>query len=101
MVTTYKQIEKLLRENGKTIRSYAIESIGLFGSFARNESTINSDVDMIVTFQKGKKTFRNFMGLKIYLQDLLQREVDLVAHDNLRNELENNIMKEIIYVEGL
>jgi uncharacterized protein len=101
MLNNHKQIIEMIRTNRETIKSYAIESIGLFGSFSRNEAKNHSDVDIIVTFHEGSKTFRNFMGLKVFLQDLFRREVDMVSSDNIRDELKPYIMEEIMYVEGL
>jgi uncharacterized protein len=96
-----QQVIEVIKTNSQAIKLYAIESIGIFGSFSRNEAKSHSDVDIIVTFREGSKTFRNFMGLKVFLQDLLRREVDMVSSDNIRDELKPYIMKEIIYVEGL
>jgi predicted nucleotidyltransferase len=42
-------------------KQFGVAKIGIFGSFARGEERPDSDVDVLVTFQKGKKTFDNLM----------------------------------------
>jgi uncharacterized protein len=67
----------LLRSHANYIKtSSAVKRIGIFGSFARGEQKASSDIDILVEFEK--PTFRNFMNLSFYLEDLLGREVDLV-----------------------
>ena len=72
------EIIDLLRSHGNCIKaSFAEKRIGLFGSFARGEQKEASDIDILVEFEK--PTFRNFMDLSSYLEDLFGREVDLVT----------------------
>jgi predicted nucleotidyltransferase len=52
------------------LKQYGVAQIGLFGSFVRREQRVTSDVDFIVEFQPGMKTFRNYMGLKFALERL-------------------------------
>jgi len=56
---------------------FGVKRIGLFGSFARGEQKESSDIDVLVEFEK--PTFRNFMDLSFYLEDLFGRKVDLVT----------------------
>ncbi len=63
------EIIDLLRSHVKYIKaSFAVKRIGLFGSFARGEQKESSDIDILVEFEK--PTFRNFMDLSFYLEDL-------------------------------
>jgi predicted nucleotidyltransferase len=62
-----------LEINMNQIKSYGVEKIGLFGSFALNEQSKKSDIDLLVVFMPGKKTFDNYMGLKFFLEDLLEK----------------------------
>ena len=72
--------------------------IGIFGSFPRGEEQPDSDVDILVTLQKGKKTFDNFMGTKFYLEDIFKRKVDLVTDVALKPLIREPILNEVIYV---
>jgi predicted nucleotidyltransferase len=70
----------LLRQHEPELKQkFGVAKIGIFGSFARGEERPDSDVDVLVSFQVGKKTFDNFMGTRFYLEDLFKRKVDLVT----------------------
>jgi predicted nucleotidyltransferase len=76
---------------------YGVKRLSLFGSAARDELDRESDVDVLVEFS-GPATFRAFMDLKFYLEDLLGRPVDLVTDKALRRELRPYVEKELIRV---
>ena len=78
-------------------RKYAVKSLAVFGSMARGDDREDSDVDILVTFE-GPATFRGFMGLKLDLQDLLGRPVDLGTPDTLRPEIRANVEKDLLHV---
>jgi predicted nucleotidyltransferase len=64
--------------------------LGLFGSFARNEAQPDSDVDLLVDLDR--HTFDRYMDLKLYLEDLLGRRVDLVLSDLIKPALRIRIL---------
>ncbi|PWR71738.1 nucleotidyltransferase family protein [Methanospirillum lacunae] len=89
----------LLRQSQPDLQEkFGVMKIGIFGSFARGEEQPDSDVDVLVTFQQGKKTFDNFMGTKFYLEDLFKRKVDLVTDAALKPLIRDPILKDVIYV---
>jgi hypothetical protein len=89
---------RLLRENeDHMIESFGVKKIGLFGSFARGEGRIDSDIDVLVEFREGQKTFDNYMELKFYLEDLFKRDVDLVLETSIKPRLKDYILKEAVY----
>jgi len=98
---TKKDILKKLEENIKQVKGYGVERIGLFGSYVRNEQKGKSDVDILVEFGKGMKTFDNYMGLKFFLEDLLECKVDLVIYDSLKPRIKPYIMREVEYAKGI
>lgn len=86
-------------QNKKSVlKNYGVKDIGLFGSFVRDEATERSDIDLIVEFETGKKTYNNFIGLAYFLEDLLGRRVELLTSQSLSPYLKNNILKEVEYV---
>jgi len=88
----------LLRKHEPELKErFGVAKIGIFGSFARGEARPDSDVDILVTFHDGKKTFDNFMGTRFYLEDLFRRKVDLVTDAALKPLIRDPIMKEVIY----
>jgi len=90
-ISTLKEHEKLIRQK------FGVRRIGIFGSFARGEEREDSDLDVLVVFEEGQKTFDNYMDLKFYLEDLFGREVDLVTERALKPQLKDIIMKEVVY----
>lgn len=84
-----------LKLHSKEIKSYGVCSLGLFGSFVRNTPDENSDVDLLVDFEPGKKTFDNFMDLSFFLEGLLGRKVELVTPQSLSKYIGPHILKEV------
>jgi predicted nucleotidyltransferase len=66
----------------------------LFGSFARGDAGPESDVDLLVDLDQ--HTFDRYMDLKLRLEDLLGRDVDLVPIEKLRRRIRDQIMREAI-----
>ena len=50
----------LLHKNKSQLLKYGVKQLGLFGSFVRNQQNENSDVDILVEFDEGKKNYKNF-----------------------------------------
>jgi len=86
-----------IEENSGRIEGYGVKKIGLFGSYARNEQNERSDIDLLVEFRGGKKSFNNYMGLKMFLEDLFDCKVDLVIVEDVKPLLKPHIMKEVEY----
>jgi hypothetical protein len=88
----------LLRQHEPELKGrFGVAKIGIFGSFSRGEERPDSDVDVLVTFQKGRKTFDNFMGTKFYLEDLFKRKVDLVTDAALKPLIRDPILQDVVY----
>ena len=68
---------QVIRDHLPEIRKrFSVERLGVFGSVSRGDETPTSDVDILVGFEEGMKTFDNFMELKFYLEELLGRNTD-------------------------
>ena len=91
------EILSTIKENDSKISEFGVKEIGLFGSYSMNKQTENSDIDILVKFYEGKKNFDNYMDLKFYLQDLFNKKVDLVIADNIKSELEEEILGSVKY----
>lgn len=88
----------LLKLHEEELRTqFGVEKIGIFGSFARGEERIDSDVDVLVTFREGQKTFEHYMDCKFYLEDLFGRTVDLVIESSVKHYFKPYIFNEIVY----
>jgi uncharacterized protein len=75
------------------IRSFGVRRLALFGSVLRNEARADSDVDLLVEFAPGEKTFDHFMGLALFLEDLLKRRVELLTPESLSPYIGPHILK--------
>jgi predicted nucleotidyltransferase len=90
-------ILQALSDNHQLLRNYGVTKIGLFGSYVRNEQTKESDIDLLVDIEKEKKTFRNFMGLHYFLEELFHRKVELVTRQSLSPYIGPHILKTVEY----
>lgn len=75
---------------------FNVDKIGYFGSFARNEETESSDIDIIVSFKKPLGWA--FFDLQSLLEKELNRKVDLVSVNALKEQLRDRILNEVIYL---
>jgi predicted nucleotidyltransferase len=99
MMRTRDEVLQLLARNRDRIRSLGVRSLALFGSAVRNEATEASDLDFLVEFDH--KTFDNYMDLKFFLEELLDRPVDLVLRDAVKPRLREPILSEAVHAAGL
>lgn len=76
---------------------FDVNYLALFGSTARNTSSITSDIDILVDFN-GPATSKRYYGLQFFLEDLLERPIDLVTTKALRAELRPFIEKDALRV---
>ena len=88
---------KAIQSNTDTIKAYGVKSVGIFGSFAASRQTAKSDVDVLVEFEKEDKTFDNYMELKLFLEHLFKRHVDLVIKDALKARIKDRVLSETAY----
>ena len=86
-----------LRERRVTLEQLGVKSLALFGSSARDEARPDSDVDLLVEFSRPVGLFE-FVRLKLVLEEILERRVDLVTPDALRESVKAEILKEAIDV---
>ncbi|WP_159785158.1 nucleotidyltransferase family protein [Sodalinema gerasimenkoae] len=93
-----QQILEIL-ENHKGIlqEQYGIKHLALFGSTARDTATETSDIDILISFEGIANSQRYFSTL-FYLEDLLQKPIDLITDKAIRSELRPHIESDLIYV---
>jgi len=90
----------ILREHLPELRArFGVASIALFGSTARDEAGLTSDVDVLVSFAEGVRVgLFELVDLKAYLETLLEHDVDIVTFDGLRDDFDKTIQREAVYV---
>jgi predicted nucleotidyltransferase len=92
-----KEILALLKKQKSALEKYGVRSIAIFGSFAREEAKDSSDIDILVEFNSSVGLFE-FAGLKLHLEKVLGRDVDLVTLEAIREEMRENILREVLHV---
>lgn len=98
MIRTLQDIKKSLAAKLPEFkRDYAIREVGIFGSYARQEQSTDSDVDILVDFDKipGLLTF---CEIEDEFEKALNLKVDLVRKQALRPELKERILREVVYL---
>lgn len=81
------------------LQKYPLETLALFGSFARNEETLTSDIDILYAIRSGASMdFDTYLAFETELQGLLGRNVDLVNEKKLNPLVKLHALKEFIYV---
>lgn len=91
------QILKILGTQRQELSRRGVKSLRLFGSTARDEASAASDVDLLVAFD-ATPSYSDFMKLRIFLEDLLGVEVDLVTENGLRERVRPQVEQEAIRV---
>lgn len=97
-IKTKQELIDLLKRSHHQLKGFGVRRFGIFGSFVRDKANDRSDVDIFVMFEPNLKTFDNFMGLSLFLEDLLERKIDLVTPESLSPYLGDKILQEVEYV---
>ena len=86
---TKQEIFKTIQDNKETIKSFGVTQIGLFGSYVRDEQTENSDIDLLVDYNKDGMDFFKFVNFCDMIEDLFKDiKVDIVTKNGLPPDME-------------
>lgn len=88
---------KLTSQRQKLRDEFAVETLLLFGSVARNEASVTSDVDVLVTFSRPTGYF-GIVRLQSFLEQLLGCGVDVGTAASLRPAIRHRVEREAIRV---
>lgn len=92
-----EDVLRILGAHRAEIETFGVRSLAIFGSVARDEAGPESDVDVLVEFGR-PPSFDQYMGLKIFLEDLLGAAVDLATVKSLKPRVRPRIEREAIRV---
>lgn len=92
---TKKQAKHIISDNLDCLSQYSVKKLAFFGSIVRNEQTENSDIDVLVEFNKA--SYKNFIGLTRELEALFDCHVDLVTFKALDKHIKQAVLKEAEY----
>jgi len=99
MQTKIDVLERLKSNKKILCNKYNISKLGLFGSFARDEATADSDIDILFEVEENKKlSLFDYLHLAKYLEQTFHTKVDLVRESTVKTALKPYIYKDIVYV---
>ena len=96
MLTKLDVLEKLKEIKPVLYKNFSVKEIGLFGSFSNNSNTENSDIDLLVEFEKpiGWK----FFSLELYLEKIFNKKIDLVTKNALKSPIRESILHQVNFI---
>jgi uncharacterized protein len=95
VIPNKQDIFRIISDNQPRLENLGVSRLGLFGSFVRGQQNPDSDIDILVEFLPGEKSFDSFMQLSFLLEELLERPVELVTVESLSPYLKPHILKEV------
>src|SRR3989344_2893567 len=94
-----KDIEKIKSKIVKILKKHGIVRAGIVGSYASGENKKKSDVDILIEVDKNRKfSLLDFVGLKLELEDVLKKKVDLVEYSVIKKRIRNQILNDEVKV---
>lgn len=87
------EVESIKKSIAKILQLYGVKRAALFGSIVRGEQTADSDIDLLVEFGPNKSLL-DLVGLKLDLEDLLRRKVDVMTYNSLNPLIKDRILQE-------
>lgn len=95
---TQREVLETLRAHADDIRRRGVTALYLYGSFARDEATEQSDVDLFADVDYGRFGFVPFMDLRDELASWVGRKVDFTTRDGLHRDLRDRVAKSAVKV---
>ena len=90
------EVERIIKQNKALLQEkYKVKKIGIFGSYAKEQGTKESDIDILVAFSE--PIGLEFIELKEYLEFILGKKVDLVTEGALKPQIKDKILREVVY----
>lgn len=81
------------------VQKYPIKSLGVFGSYVRNDATPESDLDVLIELDESARiSLMGFVGIENDLSDLLSVKVDLHQKKTMKGRILENVMREVVQV---
>lgn len=98
-MTNKEYILSTIKSRKTEISRLGIRDIGLFGSYARDEQTENSDIDILIDFEPDKENFDNYMAVCDIIERLFKdQRVEIVTKNGLSPYIGPKILNEVEYI---
>lgn len=100
MSTDLETIKRKIAENkAYLLKTYGVEEIGVFGSFARGDQNADSDIDISIVLNRSVPVgLFEFARMQFYLEDVLGRKVDLVIKSGIKPLIKDRILSQLVIV---
>ncbi|HXT62108.1 MAG TPA: nucleotidyltransferase family protein [Pyrinomonadaceae bacterium] len=100
MIQQKSDLFALLSKHELELKQLGVRRLGVFGSFVSGLQNEQSDIDILVEFEKGKKSFDNFMKLASFLEQRIGRRVEVVTPESLSPHIGPYILREVEYASS-
>jgi predicted nucleotidyltransferase len=98
-MTNKEYILSALRTNKTKLSKLGIRSVGLFGSYIRNEQSSESDIDLLIDFEPEKENFDNYMAVYDLFESIFKNQkIEVVTKNGLSPYIGPKILNEVQYV---
>ncbi|HEY5462198.1 MAG TPA: nucleotidyltransferase family protein [Hanamia sp.] len=98
-MTNKENIIATLKIHKPELSKLGVQSIGLFGSYLRNEPSETSDIDLLIDFEPGRENFDNFMAVYDIVETIFgNQKVEIVTKNGLSKYIGPKILKDVMYV---
>ena len=97
-VRTKAEVIARLQGQREQLQALGVARLGLFGSFVRDEAGPASDVDLLVDFQEGRKTYRAICAVGDFVEELVGRPVEILTRAGLSRYIGPHILETTEYV---
>ena len=98
-MTTREDIIAALQTYKPELSKFGVQTIGLFGSYVRNEQSKKSDIDLLIDFEPDQENSDNYMAVYDLFEKLFQNEkVEIVIKNGLSRHIGPRILKDVMYV---
>lgn len=96
-ITLRRSMTILKKQMPELAERYRVKSLGIFGSYVRNEQSRRSDMDILVEFEQAPDLIK-FIDLEEHLAKQLGVKVDLVPRRALKGEIGERILREVVTI---
>jgi hypothetical protein len=98
-MTSKEYILKTLKISKPELSKFGIKNVGLFGSYARNEQSAKSDIDILIDFDPDMENYDNYMAVYDIFESIFKNEkIEIVTKNGLSPYIGPKILNEVMYV---
>ena len=93
-----KNITEIKKRIKPILKRHNVKKAAFFGSYARGEEKKKSDIDILIEYKGNNKSLFDFVGLKLDLEEKLNKKVDLVEYSAIRPRIKDRVLKEQLFI---